>query len=69
MGAALAYVIVIDGRIAGTWQRSVEKKAVRVELAPFRKLTPREEDACRTAATRFVRFLGADGALELRILE
>ncbi len=29
MGAALAYVIVVDGWIAGTWQRSVEKRTVK----------------------------------------
>jgi hypothetical protein len=67
MGAALAYVIVVDGWIVGTWQRSVEKKRVRIELSPFRKLKGVEEDACRDAAARFVRFLGEELELALEV--
>ena len=37
MGAALAYVIVVDGRIVGTWRRTIAKREVRIELTPEQK--------------------------------
>jgi hypothetical protein len=67
MGAALAYVIVVDGWIVGTWQRTFAKANARVQLSPFRKLSGAEELACREAAERFTHFQGGDFALDLEI--
>jgi hypothetical protein len=58
MGNALAYVLLLGGKVAGTWKRSIEARAVRVRVAPFRKLSRAEEDGVAAAATRFARFLG-----------
>jgi hypothetical protein len=67
LGNALAYIVILDGRIAGTWKRSIEKRTVRVRVAPFRKLLATEKEAIAAAATRFARFLGEARELELRI--
>jgi hypothetical protein len=49
---------VIDGRVVGTWRRTVKKDAVIIEPAPFVPFTPAEKDAFAQAATRFGDFLG-----------
>jgi hypothetical protein len=66
MGNALAYVLIVDGRIAGTWRRSLSRKAVHLEVTPFRKLRRMDENAVLAAATRYVRFVGEDHALDLK---
>ena len=66
-GNALSYVLILDGKIAGTWKRSIGKRAVRVQVAPFHRLSRPEEDAIRKAAAQFARFLGADRLLDLMI--
>jgi hypothetical protein len=58
MGNALAYVVLVNGRIAGTWKRTLEKSTVRIEVTPFRKLRASERKALAAAATRFTRFHG-----------
>jgi len=57
MGNALQNVIVIDGRIVGTWRRTLGKRDVTVELNPFRALTARESRALDEAIERFVAFV------------
>lgn len=58
LGNALQNVIIIDGRIAGTWRRNVTKSAVRIELNPFRVLSDGERAAVGQAAERFGEFFG-----------
>ncbi len=58
MGNALQNVIVIDGRIVGTWRRELSKTTVRIDLNPFRKLTEAERAATGEAAERLGAFLG-----------
>jgi hypothetical protein len=58
-GNALAYVVILDGKISGTWRRSIGKGAVRVHVAPFRRLSEPEREAIAKAASRFAQFLGA----------
>ena len=55
MGNALQNVIVIDGRVVGTWRRTLGKGVVEVELNPFRELTGA---AVKAAAQRLGEFLG-----------
>ena len=50
--------IVIDGVVTGTWKRTFKKGAVVIEVAPFRPLTPAENDALSAAANRYGEFLG-----------
>jgi hypothetical protein len=50
--------IVIDGRIAGTWKRTIEKGTVAIASYPFTPLTAAEEHAFAAAARRYGEFLG-----------
>jgi hypothetical protein len=67
MGAALAYVVIMDGRIAGTWKRSFSRQTVHIQLSPFRKLGRAEMHAATAAAERFADFVGHEHVLDLRI--
>lgn len=50
-------VVLIDGRVAGTWKRTVQKTAVQVAVTPFRSLTEDESAAVVATARRYGRFL------------
>jgi DNA glycosylase AlkZ-like len=50
--------IIINGRVAGTWKRSLQKKNVRIDLDPFRTLTKAEMRGIRVASERYGEFLG-----------
>jgi DNA glycosylase AlkZ-like len=67
MGNALAYVVVLDGRIAGTWSRTFEKQTVHVRVSPFRRLTRVERGAVVAAAERFTSFMGLEHRLDLMV--
>ena len=57
-GLALSQTVLIRGQIVGTWQRTVQKNAVRLELNPFRPLTAIEQQAIAQAAAAYGAFLG-----------
>ncbi len=52
-----SHIIVVDGQIIGTWQRTVKKSAVVIERSTFRTLTPAEEEAVVAAAHQYAAFL------------
>jgi DNA glycosylase AlkZ-like len=58
MGAALTYVVVIDGQIAGSWRRTLTKEAVVITINPFTRLTKAEQRAVAATAQRYGEFLG-----------
>ncbi len=49
--------VVIDGRIAGTWKRTLKKKGVMVEWTPFQPFTPAQTAALTVTAQRYSQFL------------
>jgi hypothetical protein len=51
-------IIVIDGRVVGTWQRTLRKTKVLVSFAPFEPLSPAQLAATAAAAEPYGRFLG-----------
>ena len=55
--------IVSDGAVTGTWKRTLKKGAVAIELAPFRPLSPAENDALSVAADRYGEYLGLPVAM------
>ena len=61
MGNALQNVIIIDGRIVGTWRRTLGKDTLGVELNPFRGLSERERAAVAAAGERLAEFFGLAG--------
>jgi hypothetical protein len=52
------HTIVIDGRIAGVWKRTLRKNAVVIELNPFIPLTEAEGQAVEVATHKYGAFLG-----------
>lgn len=52
-----SHIMVVDGQIVGTWQRTFKKGAVVIERSSFRPLTPTEDDAVVSAAQRYAAFL------------
>jgi len=57
MGNALTSVLILDGQIAGTWKRTLQKGKVEIKLSPFRPLRPAEQAAVQAAATHYGEFL------------
>lgn len=57
MGNALTSVIILDGKLAGTWKRVMKKGKPVITLSPFRKPTKAERDALEDEMTRCERFL------------
>ncbi|RYZ32858.1 MAG: hypothetical protein EOP49_36885, partial [Sphingobacteriales bacterium] len=51
-------VIVIDGRVAGTWKRTLKKDSVLIEASLFTALTDAQQQALSDAKQRYQRFLG-----------
>jgi hypothetical protein len=56
----LSPTVVIDGRVVGTWRRTLARSSVAIALAPFGKLTRVERRAIAVAAARYASFLGLD---------
>lgn len=52
------HTIVIDGRIRGTWRRTLNKQSVVLEFSPFAPLTKAESRALHQAAQRYGKFHG-----------
>jgi hypothetical protein len=57
-------VIVLDGRVAGTWKRVFKKGSVVITLSPFAPLKKKERQAVAVAAERYGVFLGMPAVVE-----
>ena len=57
-------LIVLDGRVAGTWKRAFKKGTVEITLSPFASLKKKERQAVAAAAERYGAFLGMPVVLE-----
>jgi len=57
MGGALTAIVIVNVRVAGTWKRRFERKAVVVSVDLFGPLTRAEQTAVRSAERNFVEFL------------
>jgi hypothetical protein len=57
-GGAYPHHLVIDGRLAGSWARTLKENSVVIEVAPYRKLTPAQTRAVMSAADCYGDFLG-----------
>jgi hypothetical protein len=51
-------VVLVDGRVAGGWRRTLGKRAVSIELKLLRPLSRAEKEGLHAAAERYGRFLG-----------
>jgi hypothetical protein len=60
---AIDSTILIGGRVAGQWKRTLKKREVVIELAPFAPLTAAEALAINAAARRSGDFIGRPSLL------
>jgi hypothetical protein len=51
-------VLIINGKIAAIWKRTITKKEVIIELQAFQKFTPSQKEGIRKAAKKYSRFIG-----------
>lgn len=51
-------IMVLHGKVVGTWKRTLEKKSVTVALSPFSPIRKTEKNAFERAARRYGEFLG-----------
>jgi hypothetical protein len=51
-------MMVLNGRIVGTWKRTLKKKSVQIEYHPFGKLKKSDQTLFDVAAQRYGAFLG-----------
>ncbi|MCM1566425.1 MAG: winged helix DNA-binding domain-containing protein, partial [Dehalobacter sp.] len=58
MGNALTAVIILDGKVAGTWNKALKKSRVEIRLSPFRKLGKDEQEALESEVARYGKFVG-----------
>jgi hypothetical protein len=52
------HTIVLDGKIAGTWKRSIAKTRVTIEVKPFTPMNTAQTRKIAAAAERYGAFLG-----------
>jgi hypothetical protein len=62
---AFANHVAIDGRLAGSWSRTIKPTEVLVEVSPYRKLTPAHTRAIAAAADCYGEFLGLTADLSI----
>ena len=62
---AFPHHLVIDGRLAGSWRRTLQANSVVVEVAPYNKLTPVQSRAVMSAADCYGEFLGLPMSLSI----
>jgi hypothetical protein len=58
MGNALTAVIILNRKVAGTWNKVLKKNTVEIRLNPFREHTKGEQAAIRSEIARYGRFTG-----------
>jgi|SRR5688500_9465460 len=59
------HIIVIDGRMVGTWKRTLTRSTVVIETSLFRPLTGDERGALEDAAEQYGKFLGFPAVLKV----
>ncbi len=57
-GNALTAVILLNGRVAGTWKRAMKRDSVEINLSPFRELDNDEQEAMEREVARYGKFPG-----------
>jgi hypothetical protein len=62
-GNALTAVILLKGKVAGTWNKVLKKNIVEIRLNPFRKLDEKEQEALESEVARYGKFAGFSAVL------
>lgn len=58
MGNSFSSVIILNGRVAGSWNRALKENTVEIRLNPFRKFNNDEQKALELEVARYGRFVG-----------
>ena len=58
-------IVVIGGRVVGTWKRAFKKDSVVLTFSPFTAFTESEADAVAAAAGRYARYVGKSAVVEI----
>jgi hypothetical protein len=58
-------VVVINGRVEGTWKRTLGKTNVDITIAPFRKFSASEVSAIEREAKRYGKFVGREALVSI----
>jgi hypothetical protein len=56
MGNAVTAVIIINGRVAGTWKRALKRETIEITVNPFRKFDRDEQEAVESEVIRYGKF-------------
>jgi Winged helix DNA-binding domain len=62
---AFPHHLVIDGRLAGSWTRTLKGNSVLVEVAPYHPLTPVQSRAVMSAVDCYGEFLAVPASLSI----
>lgn len=57
-------IVVIDGRVAGTWKREFKKDTVEMTFSPFTSWSDADTAAIQTVAERYATFVGKTARLK-----
>lgn len=66
MGNALTAVIILDGKVAGTWNKALKKSTVEFRLNSFRKMSKEEQKALESEVARYGKFVGIPTMIQRR---
>jgi hypothetical protein len=58
----ISAVVLVDGRVVGTWTHAASGKKLRVTVAPFRRLPARAASQVRARAAYLAQTLGLRGS-------
>lgn len=58
LSALSGHILIVNGMVVGGWKRSLQKKAVSIEVKLLSPLTTAEQKAVQQAAERYGAFLG-----------
>ena len=64
-GGLLNAVVVINGRVEGTWKRTLGKTNVDITIAPFRKFSASEVSAIEREAKRYGKFVRREALVSI----
>jgi len=62
-GGVIQPIVVLDGRVVGTWKRTLGPRAVQIHISAFRPLSARERASIDKTAARYAGFVGCSQAI------
>lgn len=58
-GGVFKPIVVLDGRVVGTWTRTADRTGTHITIAPFGRVNAEKRHLVEGAAARYGRFIGA----------